>query len=202
MRAGTVNNRKVKQRAGTYVRHLGRVDQLRALITTRKRRAYMNVFLSKLLVQALRKRAEGKLGRRERRGGRVAAQGSRGAGEEERAALPAAAAARSLLVDDGLATERGDCLARERKGRLDVRVRHAVDLVLGYLEERLPDGEARVEERDADVGVGPVRACGAEGGLDFCVVVVGYWERRCLRNERTNGIGGDTVDSLRGRKGG
>jgi hypothetical protein len=89
-----------------------------------------------------------------------------------------------LLVDDGLAAERGDRLARERKGRLDVRVRHAVDLVLGYLEERLPDGEARIEERDADVGVWPVRACGAEGGLDFFVVVVGYWECRCL-NEQT-----------------
>ena len=89
-----------------------------------------------------------------------------------------------FLVDDGLAAERGDRLARERKGRLDVRVRHAVDLVLGYFEERLPDGEARVEERDADVGVGPVRACGAEGGLDFFVVVVGYRECRCL-NERT-----------------
>ena len=138
----------------------------------------MNVFLSKLLVQALRKRAERKLGRRERRGGRVAAQGSSGAGEEERAALPAAPL---FLVDDGLATERGDRLARERKGRLDVRVRHAVDLVLCYLEERLPDGEARIEERDADVGVWPVRACSPKGGLDFFVVVVGYWERRCLR---------------------
>ena len=90
------------------------------------------------------------------------------------------------LVDDGLATERGDRLARERKGRLDVRVRHAVHLVLRYLEERLPDGEARIEERDADVGIWPVRARGAKGGLDFFVVVVGYWERRRLRtNERT-----------------
>ena len=58
---------------GTHVRHLGRTDQLRVLTTTRGRRAYMDVFLSKLLVQALRKRAERKLGRRERRGGRVAA---------------------------------------------------------------------------------------------------------------------------------
>ena len=64
----------------------------------------------------------------------------------------------------------------ERSDRLDVRVRHAVNLDLRYIKERLPDGEACVEERDADVCVRPVRACGAEGGLDF--VVVGYWERR------------------------
>ena len=81
----------------------------------------------------------------------------------------------SLLVDNGLATERSDHLACERKGRLDGYVCHAVNLDLGYIEERFPDGEARVAEHDVDVGVWPVRASGAEGGLDFFVVVVGYW---------------------------
>jgi hypothetical protein len=50
----------------------------------------------------------------------------------------------SLLVDDSLATERSDRLVHERKGRLDVHVRHAVNLNLGYIEEQLPDGEACV----------------------------------------------------------
>ena len=134
----------------------------------------MDVFFPKFLVQTLRKRAECKLGGREHRGGRVAAQGRGGAGEEERAALAAA-----LLVDS-LRLERADRLARERKGRLDVRVRHLVDFLLGDLQEGLPHGEARVEERHADVSVRPVRAHGAERGLHFFVVVVGYWERSCL----------------------
>ena len=135
----------------------------------------MNVFLPKLLVQALRKRAKGKLGSRERRGGRVAAQRSSGAREEERAAFAALA-----LFFDGLTAESVDRLARERKGRLDVRVRHAVDVLLCELQEGLPDGEPRVEERDAHVRAWPVSARGAEGGLDLFVVVVGYRESRSL----------------------
>ena len=161
----------------------------------------MDVFLAKLLVQALRKRAKRKLGRRERRGGRVAAQRRGSAGEEERAALAAgarAAAPRVLVVvvddADGLPAERGDRLVGKRKGRLDVRVQHAVELVLGDVQERLPDREAGVEERDADVGVWPACARAAERGLDFFVVVFGYRERR-----RLFFFGGDEgMDSLGG----
>ena len=134
----------------------------------------MDVFFPKFLVQALRKRAERKLGGRERRGGRVAAQGGGGAGKEERAALAAA-----LLVD-GLRLERADRLARKRKRRFNVRVRRLVDFVLGDLQEGLPHAKARVEERHADVGVRPVRAHGAERGLHFFVVVIGDWERSRL----------------------
>lgn len=134
-------------------------------------RAYVDIFFPKFLVQTLRERAQRKLGGGEGRGGRVAAQGGGGAGEEERAALAAA------RVVDRLRLERGDRLARERKGGLDVRVRHLVDLVLRELQEGLPHAEACVEERDADVRVRPVRAHGAERGLHLFVVVVGDWER-------------------------
>lgn len=155
-------------------------------------KAYVNVLLPKLLVQALRERAERKFGRRERRRGRVATQGGGGAGEEQRAAL-------SPLLVDGLVLERRDRLAGKRKRRLDVRVCHSVDLVLGDLQERLPDAETRVEEGDADVRVWPVGAYRTERGLDFLVVVVGYWERGCLHEdecifemggEKTGGSGG------------
>ena len=153
------------------MRHLSGVDQWARRVYKGPGNAYMDVFFPKLLVQTLRKRAERKLGGREGCSGRVPAQGGGGAGEEERAALAAA-----LLVDDGLRLERADRFARERKGRLDVRVRHLVDLVLGDLQEGLPYGEACVEERHADVRVRPVCAHRAERGLDFFVVVVGYWE--------------------------
>jgi hypothetical protein len=135
----------------------------------------MNVLLPKLLIETLRKRTKGKLGSGERRCSRITAQRGRSAREEERAAL-----ATLIIFLNGLAAERVDRLARERKGSLDVRVCNPVDFFLGDLQEGLPDGEACVEERDAYVRLGPVRACGAEGGLDFFVVVVGYWESRCL----------------------
>ena len=124
--------------------HLSKLISGRAGSTRPRGGAYVYIFFPKFLVQALRKRAESKLGGREDRSGRVAAQGGGGAGEEECAALAA------LLVD-GLGLERADRLARKRERRLDVRVRHPVDLVLGDLQEGLPDGEARVEERHADV---------------------------------------------------
>jgi hypothetical protein len=91
----------------------------------------MDVLFPKFLVQTLRERAKRKLAGREGRSGRVAAQGGGGAGEEKCAALAA------VLVD-GLALERGDRLLRERKRRLEVRVRRLVDLVLGDLQEGLP----------------------------------------------------------------
>lgn len=134
----------------------------------------MDVFLAKLLIQALRHRAKRKLGRRKCRRGGIAAQRGGGASEEQRAALAA-----TLLLVDGLATEREDRLARKRKGRLDVRVRRALEVLLVDVQEWLPDAETCVEERGADVGVWPVCARGAEGGLDFFVGVVGYWE--CCR---------------------
>ena len=135
----------------------------------------MNIFLPKFLVQTLRKRAERKLGSRERRRGRITAQGRGSAGEEERAALTP-----SLIFVYSLALERCDRLARERKGGVEVRVRRLVDVVLGYLQKGFPNAESCVVERYADVGGGPVRAHGAEGGLDFFAGVVGYWECGCL----------------------
>lgn len=131
----------------------------------------MNVFLSKFLVQTLGKRSKCKLGGRERRRGRITAQGCSSAGEEERASLT------TVLLIDGLALERGDRLAREGKGGLDVRIEHLVDLLLGDLQKGLPYGETCVEERYADVGCRPVCSHGAEGGLDFIIGVVGYRER-------------------------
>lgn len=126
------------------MRHLSDLISGRAGSTTPGGSAYMDFFFPEFLVQALRKRAERKLGGRESRSGRVAAQGGGGAGEKERAAL-------TTLLVDGLGLERADRLARKRERRLDVRVRHPVDLVLGDLQEGLPNGEARVEERHADV---------------------------------------------------
>ena len=123
----------------------------------------------------MRKRAKRKLGSRECRRGRIAAQGRGSASEEERAALSLA-----LTVVYGLAFERGDRLARERKGGLDVRVRHLVDFVLGDLQKGLPYAETCVVERCADVGCRPVCAHGAEGGLDLFVAVLGYRKRGCL----------------------
>jgi hypothetical protein len=130
------------------------------------------IFLPKLFVQALRKRTHGKFGRRECGRSRVPTQSSSRAGEEQRAAL-------ATLVE-GLTLECGDRLARERECRFDVRVHHTVDFVFRDLQERLPYGEARVEERNADVGVRPARTHGAESSLDFVIVIVGYWERRRL----------------------
>lgn len=135
----------------------------------------MNIFLPKFLVQTLRKRPKPELGSRECRRGRITAQGRGSAGEEERAALTP-----PLAIVYRLALERGDRLARERKGGFDVRVRHLVHFVLGDLQKGLPYAESCVVERYADVGCRPVRAHGAEGGLDFFVVVVGYRERGCL----------------------
>ena len=75
--------------------------------------------------------------------------------------------------------------SRERECRFDVRVRHKVDFIFSYLQRWLPDGEARVEERNADVGVRPARTHGAESGLDFVIVVVVYWEcRRLIHREQ------------------
>ena len=135
----------------------------------------MNVFLPKLLIQTLRKRSKRKLGSRERRRGRITAQGSGSASEQERAALTA-----PLIIVYSLALERGDRLARERKGGFDVRVRHLVHFVLGDLQKGLPYAEPCVVERYADVGGRPVCTHGAKGGLDFFVGVVGYRERGCL----------------------
>jgi hypothetical protein len=133
---------------------------------------YMDIFLPKLLIQALCEGAQRKLSRREHRRGLVPAQRGGRAREQERAAL-------AVLVE-GLPLKRADRLARKRKGGLDVRVRRSVQFLLGDLQERLPDPETRVEERYADVGVWPARAHRTERGLHFCVVVVGYWERCCL----------------------
>ena len=141
--------------------------------------AYMNVFLPKLLVQTLRKRAKRKLGSRECRRGRITAQGCGSASEEERAALTCAAL-RLGLVDNRLALERGDRLASERKGSLDVRLRHLVYFVLCDLQKGFPYAEPCVVERCAYVGGWPVCAHGSEGGLDFFIGVVGYRERGCL----------------------
>lgn len=133
---------------------------------------HVDVFLPKLFIQALRKRTQREFARRERGRGRVPTQRGGRAGEEQRATL-------AVLVD-GLASERQDSLARERKRRFHVRVHYAIDLVLCDLQERLPDPESRVEERDADVGVRPARTHGAERRLYLFVAVLGYWERRRL----------------------
>lgn len=135
----------------------------------------MNVFLPKFLVQTLRKRANPKLGGREYRRGRITAQGCGSASEEERAAL-----ALPLIIVDRLALERCERLARERKGALEICVRHLVEFVLSDLQKGLPYAETCVVERYADVGCRPVCTHGAEGGLDFFVRVVGYRERGCL----------------------
>jgi len=135
----------------------------------------MDVFLPKFLIQTLRKRPKRKFGSRECRRGRITAQGCSSASEEERAALTV-----SVSVLPLLALERCDRLASERKGSFDVRVRHFVDIVLGDLQKRFPHAETCVVERCADIGGRPVCAYGAEGGLDFFVVVVGYRERGCL----------------------
>ena len=140
----------------------------------------MYIFLPKLLVQALRKRAHREFGRRKRGRSRVPTQSGGCAGEEQRAAL-------ATLVER-LALECGDRLARERECRFDVRVRHTVDFILSDLQERLPDGEARVEERDAYVGVRPARTHSAESSLDFFVVIVSYWERRRLNESVRDGV--------------
>jgi hypothetical protein len=66
------------------------------------------------------------------------------------------------------------------KAVFDVRVRHLVHFVLGDLQKGLPYAESCVVERYADVGCRPGCAHGADGGLDFFVVVVGYRERGCL----------------------
>src|SRR5882757_9736765 len=124
----------------------------------------MNVFLPKFLIQTLRKRAKRKLGSRECGRGRITAQGCGSAGEEERAAFTP-----PLTIVDRLALEGGDRLARERKGGLDVRVRHLVDFVLGDLQKGLPYAETCVVERYADVRGRPVCAHGAESVLDFFV---------------------------------
>ena len=132
----------------------------------------MNVFLPKFLVQTLRKRSKSELGSRECRRGRITAQGCGSTSEEERAA--------STEIVYTPALERGDRLARERKGGFDVRVRHLIDFVLGDLHKRFPYAETCVVESYVDVGGRPVFAYGAEGGLDFFIGVVGYRERGCL----------------------
>ena len=135
----------------------------------------MNVFLPKFLVQTLRKRAKPKLGSRECRRGCITAQRCGSAGEEERAAFTA-----PLILVYRVALERGDRLARERKGGFEVRVGRLVDFVLGDLQKGFPNAESCVVERYADVGGGPVCVHGAEGALDFFEGVVGYRERSCL----------------------
>jgi hypothetical protein len=133
------------QRIGTYMRHLSTLISGRAReLQWPGRSAYMDIFFPKFLVQALRQRAEPKLGGREDRSGRVAAHRGGGAGEDERAPLAAA------LLIDGLRLERADRLVRERERRFNVCVRYQVDLVLGGLQEGLPYADARVVERHAD----------------------------------------------------
>ncbi len=132
----------------------------------------MDIFFPKFLIQTLRKRAKRKLATRKGRGGRITAQGGGGASEEERAALTA-----PLVVIDGLALKSGDRLARKRIGRFEVRVRRLIDFLLCDLQKGLPYAKACVVKRYADVGCRPVCAHGAEGGLDFFIIVVGYWER-------------------------
>jgi len=79
-----------------------------------------------------------------------------------------------------LILECGDSLARERKCGFDVCVRYAIDFVFGDLQEQLPEGGSWEKEPNADVGVRPAYTHRAESSLDFFIVVVGYWERRCL----------------------
>jgi hypothetical protein len=139
----------------------------------------MDLFLPKFFVQTLRERAKRKFGCRKRRRGRVAAQRSGCACEEERASLP-------MLVE-GLTLKRGDRLTRKRKRGLDVGVRRSVQFLLRDLQERLPDAKASVEERHAYVRVWPMRAHSAECGLHFFVVVVGYRER-CGLQKHTKSV--------------
>ena len=74
------------------------------------------------------------------------------------------------MLVKGLALECGDRLARERKYGFDV-CGYTIYFVSGDLQERLPDGDSRVEERDADAGVQPVCTHRTESGLDFFIVV-------------------------------
>jgi hypothetical protein len=133
---------------------------------------YVYIFLSKLLIQALRKRAQCEFRRRKCGRSHVPAQTGRCTGKEQRAAF-------AVLVER-LALERGDRLARERKCSFDVRFQDTVNFVFLNLQEWLPDSEACIEERGADVGMRPAFTHSAESALDFLIVVVGYWERRRL----------------------
>ena len=159
----------------------------------------MDILLPKFLVQTLRKRAKRKFGRRECRRGRVAAQGRGSAGEEERAAF---AVPVIIIIARGL--ERGDGLARERKGGFDVRVDRLVDFVLGDLHKGLPHAESGVVERYTDVGGRPARAHGAEGVLDFFVGVVGYRERGglCFVDGASVGGGGCCLNRRKEKRSG
>ena len=159
---------------GTYVRHLESKasDQRTRLGYSEVADTYVYIFLSKLLVQALRERSQREFGRRKRGSNHVPAQCGRRAGEEQRAAL-------AVLVER-LALERGDRLVRECKCGFDANFQDAVDFVFCDLQEWLPNSEACIEESGANVGVRPAFTHGAEGILDFLIVVVGYWERRCL----------------------
>ena len=155
------------------MRHLeSKADQQTRREHNKTADAYMYIFLTKFLVKALRKRAQREFARRKCGRSRVTAQGGSRASEDQRAPLAA--------LIEGLALERGNHLARERECCFDVCIHHMVDFVLRNLQERLPDGEACIEERDADVGVRPMCTHCAESTLDLLIVVIGYWERGCL----------------------
>lgn len=140
---GIVSKHKGKKGQGVHTcATLEKEDRLAAQVLGTRTMAttvltHMDIFLPKLLAQALRQRAQRKLGRRKRRRGRVATQRRRRAGEQERAAFTARV--------ERLPLERADRLVRERKSSLDVRVRHAVHLFLRDLHERFPDPEPGVE---------------------------------------------------------
>ena len=101
----------------------------------------MNIFSSKFLVQALTQRAQAKLPRRDRTRRLVSTPASRRTREDQCAALTG----RVELVS----FEHGDREPRERERGTDVGVERLCDFLVRDLEERLPDGVARVEDSRA-----------------------------------------------------
>ena len=97
----------------------------------------MNILSSKFLVQALTQRAQAKLPRRDRTRRLVSTPARRCTREDQCTALTC----RVELVS----FEHGDREPRERERGTDVGVERLRDFLVRDLEERLPDGVARVE---------------------------------------------------------